>query len=142
MFYCSEEEELITRRLFELMKQSLPKFERRIGISQSRLEILLELWKVEKICQRALQKKVNIDHAAITRHLKQLEEKGMVIRQKDPKDQRFTNVRLTSTGKEQMAAYCKEKHRFISDILNGFSERERSTLLNMLTRIQANLEQM
>jgi DNA-binding MarR family transcriptional regulator len=142
VFKCSKEEELIAARLFELSKQTMPKFERCTGISRSRLEILRELFEAEEITQRELQKKVNIDHAAVTRHLKQLEEKGMVIRRKNPEDNRFTYVSLTEEGKTKIAVYCEEKQRFISKILNGFSELERSTLLNMLTRIQENIDKM
>jgi DNA-binding MarR family transcriptional regulator len=142
LFKCSKEEELIAQRLFELNKQTMPKFERCTGISQSRLEILRELFKAEEITQRALQKKVNIDHAAVTRHLKQLEEKGMVIRRKNPEDNRFTYVRLTEEGKVKIAAYCEEKQRFIANVLKGFSNEERIALLNMLTRIQENVEKI
>ncbi|KON85494.1 MarR family transcriptional regulator [Sporosarcina globispora] len=136
------EEELIAQRLFELIKQTMPKFERCTGISQSRLEILRELFESEEITQRALQKKVNIDHAAVTRHLKQLEEKRMVTRRKNPEDNRFTYVSLTEEGKTKIAAYCEEKQLFISNILNGFSEHERSSLLDMLTRIQENVDKI
>jgi DNA-binding MarR family transcriptional regulator len=142
LYQCGKDDELIVQRLSELYKRTMPKFERCTGISQSRLEILHELLEAEEITQRELQKKVNIDHAAITRHIKQLEEKGMVVRRKNPEDQRFTYVRLTDEGKMKIASYCEEKQTFISNVLNGFSQDERSTLLNMLTRIQENVEKI
>ncbi|MEH7444193.1 MarR family transcriptional regulator [Bacillus sp. JJ1122] len=128
--------------MFELNKKLTSKFERCTGISQSRLEILRELFLAEEITQRALQKKVNIDHAAVTRHLKQLEENGMVIRRKYPEDNRFTYVQLTDEGKRKVAAYCEEKQRFITNVLKGFSEEESSKLLDILTRIQENIEEI
>jgi DNA-binding MarR family transcriptional regulator len=137
---CSREEELIIQRMFELTTKAMPKFERCTGISQSRLEILRELFEAEEINQRELQKKVNIDHAAVTRHLKQLEENGMVIRRKNPDDNRFTYVQLTDEGKSKVAAYCEEKQRFISRVLKDFSKEESSGLLEMLTRIKGNIE--
>lgn len=142
MYKCSKEEELIFQRMFELNKKIMPKFERCTGISQSRLEILRELFEAEEITQRALQKKVKIDHAAVTRHLKQLEENGMVLRRKNPDDNRFTFVQLTDEGKRKVAAYCEEKQRFISNVLKGFSEEESSKLLDILTRIQENIEEL
>lgn len=142
MYKCSKEDELIIQRMFELNKKAMPKFERCTGISQSRLEILRELFEAEEITQRALQKKVNIDHAAVTRHLKQLEESGMVQRRKNPEDNRFTYVQLTDEGKRRVAAYCEEKQRFISNVLKGFSKEESSALLEMLTRIKENIEEI
>jgi DNA-binding MarR family transcriptional regulator len=142
LYECSKEEELIFQRMFELNKKLTSKFERCTGISQSRLEILRELFFAEEITQRALQKKVNIDHAAVTRHLKQLEENGMVLRRKNPEDNRFTYVQLTDEGKRKVAAYCEEKQRFMSNVLKGFSEEESSKLLDILTRIQENIEEI
>lgn len=142
MYECSKEEQLIFQRMFELNKKLTSKYERCTGISQSRLEILRELFYAEEITQRALQKKVNIDHAAVTRHLKQLEENGMVIRRKNPEDNRFTYVQLTDEGKRKVAAYCEEKQRFISNVLKGFSDEESSKLLEILTRIQENIEEI
>lgn len=134
-----EDEKIITR-LYEIHRRTAPKFESCTGISQTRLELLHELYEVEEISQRALQKKVNIDHAAVTRHLKQLEEKGMIIRRKDPKDQRFTYVSLSEDGRTRIVHYREEKERFISGVLHDFSAEERNVLLDMLTRIQHNIE--
>ncbi|MFP3359904.1 MarR family transcriptional regulator, partial [Planococcus sp. SIMBA_143] len=91
---CSDEGKILYQ-LNNIYKQMSPKFERCTGISQSRLEILHKLFEVEEISQTALQKEVNIDSAAVTRHLKQLEVKEMVTRRKNPDDNRFTFVRLT-----------------------------------------------
>lgn len=134
--------ELIIQKLFEINKRAMAKFESCAGISPSRLEILRELYQSEEITQRALQKKINIDHAAVTRHLKQLEDNGMIIRRKNPEDQRFTFVQLSEEGKRKVSAYCEEKQRFISSFLKGFSVEENEVLLQMLTRLQQNIEEI
>ncbi|MBT2680489.1 MarR family transcriptional regulator [Bacillus sp. ISL-35] len=138
----SMDNELIIQRLSEINKRAMAKFERCAGISPSRLEILREIYESEEITQRALQKKVNIDHAAVTRHLKQLEENGMVVRRKNPEDQRFTYVQLSEEGKRKVSAYCEEKQRFISSFLKGFTDEETEALLQMLTRLQKNIEEI
>ena len=53
--------------------------------------------------------KVNIDSAAVTRHLKQLETKGMVTRRRKPEDNRVTLVRLTDEGRTRIEASKKRK---------------------------------
>jgi DNA-binding MarR family transcriptional regulator len=139
--FCKEEEEILYR-VFEITKQTMSKFERCTGISQARLDLLHQLYEVEEISQRALQKLVHIDHAAVTRHLKQLEEKGMVVRRKNPDDQRFTYVSLSEEGRSKIVAYRSEKQRFISNVLADFSEEERKVLLGMLSRIKENVEKI
>jgi DNA-binding MarR family transcriptional regulator len=130
-------------RIFELLqvlnKGISPKFERCAGISPTRLRLLHELFQVEEISQIALQKEIDIDAAAITRHLKGLEESGMVARRNNPTDNRVTLVSLTQQGRDKVHCYKEEKNRFISSLLTGFNGQERESLMNMLTRLQHNI---
>ncbi|MCA1062590.1 MarR family transcriptional regulator [Rossellomorea aquimaris] len=136
---CREEEKIIVQ-LNDIYKQMSPKFERCTGISQSRLDILHKLFEVDEISQTALQREVNIDSAAVTRHLKQLEGKGMVSRRKNPEDNRITFVRLTDDGRGRIKAYREEKELFISKVFMNFTKEERSALSGMLNRIQVNVQ--
>ncbi|MBF0706270.1 MarR family transcriptional regulator [Alkalihalobacillus hwajinpoensis] len=138
---CSNEGEILYQ-LNDIYKQMSPKFERCTGISQSRLELLHKLFEVDEISQTALQKEVNIDSAAVTRHLKQLEVKKMVARRKNPDDNRFTFVRLTEEGRDRIASFRKEKEQFIQKVLKDFTEQEQSELSNMLNRIQSNIKEI
>ncbi|MCD5324484.1 MULTISPECIES: MarR family winged helix-turn-helix transcriptional regulator [Pontibacillus] len=134
-----EEEERIILQLNEIYKQMSPKFERCTGISQSRLEVLHKLMEVDEINQTDLRRQVNIDSAAVTRHLKQLDEKGIVARRKNPEDNRVTFVKLTEEGRSKIQRYCQEKETFISQVFEGFSAQERSVLSDLLTRVQNNV---
>jgi DNA-binding MarR family transcriptional regulator len=130
-------------RIFELLqvlnKEISPKFERCAGISPTRLRLLHELFQVEEISQIALQKEIDIDAAAITRHLKGLEENGMVARRNNPTDNRVTLVSLTRQGRDKVHCYKEEKKRFITSLLTGFDGQERQSLMNMLNRLQHNI---
>ncbi|XYY59826.1 MarR family winged helix-turn-helix transcriptional regulator [Bacillus velezensis] len=138
---CSEEGEILYQ-LQSLHKVIGTKFEACTGISQSRLELLAVLFYVDEISQSDLQKKVNIDGATVTRHLKQLEAKEMVTRRRKPEDNRIILVRLTEQGRERIEASKKEKERFIKEMLAGVSEEERSMLKNVLSQMQNNIENM
>ncbi|ATL41592.1 MarR family transcriptional regulator [Bacillus velezensis] len=142
MTACCSEEGKILHQLQSLHKVIGTKFEACTGISQSRLELLAVLFYVDEISQSDLQKKVNIDGAAVTRHLKQLEAKEMVTRRRKPEDNRIILVRLTEQGRERIEASKKEKERFIKEMLAGVSEEERSMLKNVLSQMQNNIENM
>ncbi|MET0944374.1 MAG: MarR family transcriptional regulator, partial [Flavobacterium sp.] len=87
-------------------------------------------------------KKVKIDSAAVTRHLKQLEAVGMILRRKNPEDNRFTLVCLSDYGRKEIISYQAEKARFVTLMLKDFKEDERQELMDMLTRIQNNVSQV
>lgn len=135
---CSEKGKIIYQ-LNDIYKFMSPKFERCTGMSQSRMDLLHVLFEVDEINQSALRKEVSVDHAAITRHLKQLEEKGMVARRKNPEDNRVTFVRLTKQGRDQIDSFKNEKQQFIDQVLKDFTEEEISDLSDKLARVQQNV---
>lgn len=139
--YYSEEAKILYK-LQSLNKVIGTKFEACTGISQSRLELLALLYQVDEISQSDLQKKVNIDGAAITRHVKQLEAKGIVLRRKKPEDNRITLVRLSEQGREQIESSKKEKERFMKEMLVNVSVEERNVLIYILSQMQKNVEKI
>ncbi|HFK1428341.1 MULTISPECIES: MarR family winged helix-turn-helix transcriptional regulator [Bacillus cereus group] len=138
---CSKEA-IILYKLHFLNKEVSSKFEWCTGMSQSRLELILQLFEVGEISQKALQQEVNIDNAAITRHLKQLEANEMIVRRKNPDDNRITLVSLTEEGRNKIQAFQEEKERFAASAFKGLSEEERDNLLNMLIHIQENIKEL
>ncbi|MCR6098825.1 MarR family transcriptional regulator [Salipaludibacillus agaradhaerens] len=136
---CSQEGELLYQ-LQIVNKVIGMKFEACTGISQSRLELLALLFQVEEINQSDLQKKVNIDGAAVTRHLKQLEAKEIVLRRRKPEDNRVILVRLTEKGRELIESSKNEKERFMKEMLANVSAEERSMLKKVLSQMQKNIE--
>lgn len=137
--FCSEEAEILYQ-LQSVNKVIGVKFEACTGISQSRLELLTLLYHADEISQSDLQKKVNIDSAAVTRHLKQLEAKGMVSRRRKPEDNRITLVRLTDQGRKRIESSKKEKERFMKEMLANVSAEERRVLINVLGRMRNNID--
>lgn len=139
---CSfSNQEQILHLLKGLNDQISPKFERCTGISESRYELLYQLFKTEEINQSTLQKSVNIDGAAITRHLKHLEANGMVTRRRNPTDNRAIFVRLTKEGRNQLVGYKKEKIGFMNQTLQDFTPEELESLSDMLNRMQKNISE-
>lgn len=137
---CSfSKQEQVLHQFKGLTNQISPKFERCTGISASRFELLSQLYKVDEINQSTLQKLVNIDGAAITRHLKQLEASGMVAKRRNPEDNRVIFVRLTDQGRERIIEYRKENMGFVKQMLHDFTSEEVDTLNDMLKRMQDNI---
>ncbi|MFT5711182.1 MAG: DNA-binding MarR family transcriptional regulator [Halioglobus sp.] len=80
-----------------------------------------------------------MQHAVVSRILKELEKEGLILRQQRRNDQRVVEVQLTDQGEAAFAyAYdIAEGHR--KDALTGFSRTETLELGAMLRRIQDNI---
>ncbi|WP_413366375.1 MarR family winged helix-turn-helix transcriptional regulator [Lysinibacillus sp. 3P01SB] len=135
------EQEQILLMFKSLGNQLGPKFEKAAHMSLSRFEVLYQLVQTEEINQSTLQKSVNIDNAAITRHLKQLEAEGMVTRRKNPCDNRETFVRLTQEGRQRIGSCQSDKASFIHQMFRNFDEKELQQLAKLLERIQQNIDE-
>lgn len=136
------EEEQIFELLYSLNKVITPKFERTVCISPTRLRLLYELYHNTELSQSYLQKEVDIDGAAVTRHLKALEESGMIARRSNPEDNRVTLVSLTDEGRDRILSLCEEKKNFLGILFNGFTSEERAQLNSMLSRMGQNIQQL
>ncbi|WP_322904732.1 MarR family transcriptional regulator [Paenibacillus campi] len=129
----------VFNQIQSLQRQLACTFEKCAGISASRLQLLCQLSHTEEISQSSLQKLVGIDHAAITRHLKQLEAEQVVVRRNNPDDNRITLVQLTEHGRQRIIAFREERAQFVARMFNGFDAREQEQLLTMLQRLNANI---
>ena len=63
-------------------------FEKRLGISLTRYQMLLFVLENSPCNQMAVQERLKIDQAALTRHFKILEKEGLVERHRNPENQR------------------------------------------------------
>ncbi|TYK97305.1 MarR family transcriptional regulator, partial [Streptococcus pyogenes] len=86
-----------------LADQSMtPLFERQLGISLTRYQILCFLIDQSPCNQIAVQERLKIDQAALTRHFKILEKGGLVKRRRNPENQREVLVEVTDFAREQL----------------------------------------
>ncbi|MED1055656.1 MarR family transcriptional regulator [Bacillus mycoides] len=133
---------IILYNLHLVSKEISSKFDGCTGLSQSRVELLYQLYQVEEISQKELQQEVGIDNAAITRHLKYLEAKEMISRRKKLTDNRVTLVSLTDYGRNAFHSFREEQERFASSVLKGFTEQECDAFLCVLERLQKNINEI
>lgn len=131
----------IIDKLHQLYSQMIAAFGHCTGVSPSRFRLLQQLYHHDEISQTALQKELQIDGAAITRQLKQLETEGVITRRVNPGDNRITLVRLSDSGRQNIVAYREEKARFLDRMLRDFSPEEQEQLANMIERLQANINE-
>ncbi|MNW36963.1 Transcriptional regulator SlyA [compost metagenome] len=136
---CSLESTILYKLHF-LNKEINSKFSECTGISPSRLELLQLLYQGDELSQQDLQKELNIDNAAITRHLQQLEANEMITRRKKESDNRVTLVKLTNYGRQKIDTFEEEKNRFVNTMLKDVQAEERKLLLDLLNRMQNNIQ--
>lgn len=115
-------------------------FEKKTGLSLTRYGMLVYLSQQGELSQNELQRYIQIDQGAVTRHLKILEENGYVSRSRNPKNNREVIVRATSLGIATVTQCDQKKTSLLSELFEGFDEEEIIILSNMLFRLCKNNE--
>lgn len=105
-------------------------FEKKLGISLTRFQIIKYLYEVGYSTPKQLSKILEIDAAAITRHLKKLEESGYINKRCNKDNNREIYVEITEASKNKIDSCTKD-----IDIKNIISEDFTDDDLKNLTKL-------
>ncbi len=118
-------------------------FEKQLGISLTRYQILQFLLQNSPCNQIAVQEKTQIDQAALTRHFKILESEGYVSRERNPVNQREVLVELTQEAKNQLLVNPPKHHLKVKEQMESIlSPAEQKELTTLLTKLVSSLEKI
>jgi DNA-binding MarR family transcriptional regulator len=131
--------ETIVQQIAVTYYAMLPAFERHVGMSKARWQVLAQLQREGEVSQASIQQQLNVDGAAITRQVKQLEEDGLVLRRPDPQDNRFTLVTLTALGRQLTAGMSAKRESFEALVTSGLAPEDLAALRRCLQQIHQNM---
>ncbi|MFI5697383.1 MarR family winged helix-turn-helix transcriptional regulator [Kribbella sp. NPDC051586] len=81
-----------------------------------------------------LASKLELDASTTSRHVRSLEQLGLVRRSPDPDDGRAFRVELTEAGFEQWEASARHRMELLSAAMEGWSEEDVQTFERLMTR--------
>ena len=113
-------------------------FEKKLEISLTRFQIIKYLYEVEIATPKQISQILKIDAAAITRHLKKLEEGGYVRKRRNEDNNREVLVEITQFSKSKIDQCFKETdiREFIGP---EFTDEDFKQLVILLNKFNNNL---
>ena len=118
-------------------------FEKQLGISLTRYQILQFLLQQSPCNQIAVQEKLQIDQAALTQHFKILEKEGLVKRRRNPQNQREVLVEVTDFAREQLITNSPQHHINVkSQMESVLTKGEREEFSRLLEKLISGLEEI
>ena len=122
-----------------LDKKLIDLFEKKIGISLTRFQIIKYLHEVSFTTSKQLAQSLEIDAAAITRHLRILEQEGYVIKRRNESNNREVFVELSQKALDEIGR-C-EKETDIRDIIGEeFTTEDLQNLVQLLNKFNKNFK--
>ena len=125
--------------LKNLDKKLLDLFEKKIGISLTRFQIIKYLHESSFSTSKQISQSLEIDAAAVTRHIKILEKEGYVIKRRNENNNREVLVELSEKAHEEIRR-C-ERETTVQDIIgNEFTEKDLKDLVSLLNKFNKNFK--
>lgn len=126
----------LLRELFRTYQVLMAGFSRKIGMPASRLALMRIVALAESgVGVMDLARQLDVNAAAVTRQVKELEHERLVRRRPDPKDGRRSYVNLTPKGRrlfEEIHERTHELERSLSSVLGAEEMRNAAMVLTKL----------
>lgn len=132
-------EDTLFQQLAAVCSESRQAFDRHVGMSQIRRQLLVLLSENGELSHAALQQQLATDGATITRLVKQFEAEGILSRRLDPQDNRYTLVSLTADGRQTVTRLSAAHSQFQARLLAGIPSEEQEAMLHTLQSLRANI---
>ena len=87
-----------------------------------------------------LAARLELDASTVSRQIKQLEDRAVIVRTPDPDDGRACLVQLTPAGEQMLHDAFRRRYNRISTALEQWSDTDRARLQTLLTRLSRDLE--
>ena len=125
---------LLKRLGFAAKEQALEAYDE-AGLHPYHHAVLAVLDEGSRETQGAIADALNYDRGQLVGLLDELEERGLVERQRDPTDRRRQSVRMTPEGKKALAKLRTLSLKLENDFLSNLDESQRATLHGLLREL-------
>lgn len=87
----------------------------------------------------ALAQVLGLDASTVSRHARQLEDRGLLERTEDPDDGRASRVAVSGHGNACLGQAFETRRHLLTSALDGWTDEERETLRSLLQRLVESL---
>jgi DNA-binding MarR family transcriptional regulator len=113
------------------------KLQAQFATTLPRFDLMAQLERVpEGLKMGELTRRLMVTGGNVTGITDMLEEEGLVARATDPQDQRALRVRLTKAGEQQFQRMAAEHERWVVDLFDDLTVKEKSLLADLLTALK------
>ncbi len=109
------------------------------GVSAGQWPLLLFLWEEDGLSQKELSRRVQIEEPTTARTIDRMERGGLVRRERNQRDRRQINLRLTDRGIELRDDLIPCAQEVNARATHGLSDEEKARAISLLQYIIARL---
>ena len=134
----------LLREILRTHQTMIGVFSRRVGMPLARLALLRLLAGNEPggLGVMEMARRLDVNAAAITRQVQEMESAGLIVRRADKRDARRHSVCLTRKGLETFQQIHERAHRFERSLGACISDADMATAAKVLAQLRTALEDL
>jgi DNA-binding MarR family transcriptional regulator len=130
---------LVMHDVSRLLRRRVDKAAQTLGLTSAQWRVLAFVSRCEGSNQASMADHMDMEPITLSRHLDRMQAAGMIERRPDPNDRRAHRLFLTETGRTLMDGFRAVTSDVMDDFVEGISEEELATAIDILARMRANL---
>ncbi len=135
---------LLVHDVGRLLRRRIDQRAQTIGLTSAQWRVLssvsrAEMRNEEPLNQAALADQMDMEPITLSRQIDRMEAAGLIERRPDPGDRRANRLYLTDAARPLVEKFRSVATACLEGVLTGVSEAEVETVVEVLTRIRANL---
>jgi len=130
---------LVMHDVSRLLRRRVDKAAQTLGLTSAQWRVLAFVSRCEGSNQASMADHMDMEPITLSRHLDRMQAAGMIERRPDPNDRRAHRLFLTETGRTLMDGFRAVTSDVMDDFVEGISEEELATTIDILARMRANL---
>jgi DNA-binding MarR family transcriptional regulator len=132
-FWINHASRLIMRRF----EQGL----RPLDFGTAYFPVVAALREDEALLQKQLADRARVEQPTMAALLARMERDGLITREPHPEDRRASRISLSAKAKARLPLATERLEEVVDQATAGFSQRERTTLIELLRRVVKNLDE-
>lgn len=135
---------LLVHDVARLLRRRIDHQAQVIGLTSAQWRVLAALFRAEKLNdeplhQATLAEAMDMEPITLSRQIDRMEAAGLIERRPDPGDRRVKRLHLTEAARPLVDKFRTVATSCYDNVLTGISEEEIEQVVDVLTRIRANL---
>ena len=137
---------LLVHDVSRLLRRRIDHQAQAIGLTSAQWRVLsavarAEMHNEEPLHQATLAEMMDMEPITLSRQVDRMEAAGLIERRPDPVDRRVKRLYLTEAARPLVEKFRTVATSCYDNVLNGVSDEEIELVVDVLTRIRANLVQ-
>jgi DNA-binding MarR family transcriptional regulator len=138
---CTKDDDELAGALYAVVLR-LSRLPVGVPVDKAGLAVLHETRRLGTIRPSDLATQMRLDLSTISRHLRSLEQQGLIRRTADPDDARAQRISITSSGAGVLKRMMDQRAATIREAIAHWPERDRGDLRQLLRRLADDLSVM